>query len=211
MNIVTMTIPPPNTVSATPTVVEEGTSTNATQVIGNRYFANGTGLAYFDDGAVFPFNHAITPGYGFYYDDSTIFYAEDIPDVAASMNTTANNNANSNDDNTTTATTHDIVIPRGFEVSSGNATTIQPEVLRVKVGDTVRWINEDWNSISLRSPPYVGGGSNVTLSDLALTLDGSNFDEYIQPGKTLSIQFSKPGGFHYEISESTGTVIVEER
>ncbi len=49
------------TASATPTVVEERTSNNATQVIANRFFANGTGLAYFNDGAVFPFNHAITP------------------------------------------------------------------------------------------------------------------------------------------------------
>ncbi len=119
-------------------------------------------------------------GYGFYYDDLTIFYAGDIPDVTASMNTTANNNVNSNNDNTTTTTTtaHDIVIPRGFEASPCNV-TIQPRVLKIKVGDTVRWVNEDWNSVSLRSPPYVGGGSNVTLSDLALTLDGTNIDEYI--------------------------------
>jgi plastocyanin len=84
-------------------------------------------------------------------------------------------------------------------------------VLEIKVGDTVRWVNEDWNSVSLRSPPYVGGGSNVTLSDLALILDGMNFDEYIEPGKTLSIQFTRPGGFHYQYADVAGTIIVEER
>jgi plastocyanin len=192
---------------ATPTVVEEGTSTNATQVIGNRFFANGTGLAYFSDGAVVPFNHAITPGHGFYYDESTIFYAGDIPEVTESKNitTTGSNDAN--------GTFHDIIIPRGFEASFGNA-KIQPDVLRIKVGDTVRWVNEDWNSFSLRSPPYVGGESNVTLSDVVLILDGSNFEELVEPGKTLSIQFTRPGGFHYDSffgSNVAGTIIVEER
>jgi len=191
---------------ATPTVIEEGTSTNATQVIGNRFFANGTGLAYFSDGAVFPFNHAITPGYGFYYDESTNFYAGDIPEVTESKNITTTGSSGAS------GTVHDIVIPRGFEASSGSA-TIQPDVLRIKVGDSVRWVNEDWNSFSLMSPPYVGGGSNVTLSDLALILDGSNFEEYIEPGKTLSIQFTRPGGFHYGSSFGSnvaGTIIVEE-
>ena len=194
--------------SATPTVIGEGTINNATQVIGNRFFANGTGVAYFSDGAVFPFNHAITSGYGFYYDDSTIFYAGNIPGITASKNNNTNNNVSGSNNNS--STNHNIVIPRGFEASSANV-TIQPSVLRIKVGDTVRWVNQDWNSISLRSPPYVGGGSNVTLSDLSLTLDGINFDEYIEPGKTLSIQFTRAGGFHYEMSDVAGTIIVEER
>lgn len=197
---------------ATPTVVEEGTSENATQVIGNRFFANGTGLAYFSDGAVFPFNHAITPGYGFYYDESTIFYAGDIPGDIPEVTSSENIPTSSSSD--ASGTVHDIVIPRGFEASSGNA-TLEPNVLRINVGDTVRWVNQDWNTFPLKSPPYVGGGSNVTLSDLALILDGSNFEEYIEPGKTLSIQFTRPGGFHYSSSsigsEVAGTIIVEGR
>jgi plastocyanin len=176
--------------------------------MGNRFFANGTGLAYFNDSAVFQFNQAITPSYGFYYDDSTIFYGGDFPGVTANKtNTSGSVNRNINN------TMNDAAIPRGIGAESRNL-TLQPDVLRITVGDIVRWINEDWNSHSLNSPPYVSGGSNVTVSDLHLILDGMNFEtRSIAPGKTVSIQFTKPGGFHYTEmfgSNVVGTVIVDK-
>jgi hypothetical protein len=48
---------------------------------GQQYFANGTGIAYFDDGTTQSFKHIITAAAGYYYDNSTIFYTGEIPGV----------------------------------------------------------------------------------------------------------------------------------
>ena len=54
-------------------------SVSALRLIGERFFANGTGTAYFDDGPTASFRHTITSVAGYYYDNSTVFAVGEIP------------------------------------------------------------------------------------------------------------------------------------
>ena len=156
------------------------------KVTGERYFANGTGVAYIADGSTRLFRHMITPENEYYYDDSTIFYAGDIPEVnstdAISTGRTANVSIN-------------------FGGSNLGNKSFDPNPVRIKVGDTVTWTNNDQYSVyTITSPPP------------RVATQGTNFmSDRLEPGDTFSHTFTKTGGFHYEAGYGMrGTVIVEE-
>jgi plastocyanin len=156
------------------------------KVTGERYFANGTGITYFTDGSTRPFRHMITPENGYYYDNSTIFYTGGIPEVNS-------NNA------TSTGRTVNVTI--NFGGSNLGNKSFDPDPVRIKVGDTVTWTNNDqYSAYTIASPPHRVG------------IQGTNFmSDRLEPGDTFSHMFTKPGGFHYEAGYGMrGTVIVEE-
>jgi plastocyanin len=156
------------------------------KVTGERYFANGTGITYFTDGATRLFRHMITPEMGYYYDNSTIFYTGDIPNV---------NSTN------VTSTGRTVNVTINFGGSNLGNKSFDPNPVRIKVGDTVTWTNNDqYSAYTIASPPPRVG------------IQGTNFmSDRLEPGDTFSHTFTKPGGFHYEAgSRMRGTVIVEE-
>ncbi len=157
------------------------------KVTGERYFANGTGVAYFTDGATRLFRHMITPEMEYYYDNSTIFYAGEIPEVK---------------NNTSTISTGRTVnVSINFGGSNLGNKSFDPNPVRIKVGDTVTWTNNDQYSVyTIASPPPQTG------------ILGMNFmSDRLESGDTFSHTFTKPGGFHYEAGYGMrGTVIVEE-
>ena len=156
------------------------------KVTGERYFANGTGITYFTDGATRLFRHMITPEMGYYYDNSTIFYTGDIPEV---------NRTN------VTSTGRTVNVTINFGGSNLGNKSFDPNPVRIKVGDTVTWTNNDqYSAYTIASPPPRVG------------IQGTNFmSDRLEPGDTFSHTFTKPGGFHYEASyRMRGTVIVEE-
>ena len=57
-----------------------GTTTQLA-MIGQQYFANGTGIAYFNDGTTQQFGHHFRGADGYYYDESTPFYIDEVPGV----------------------------------------------------------------------------------------------------------------------------------
>ena len=59
------------------------------------------------------------------------------------------------------------------------------------MGDVVTFINEDWQSHSIRSPPDTYGSEAVPA--------GANFEFSLASGQSASILLSKPIGFHYEL------------
>ena len=157
------------------------------KVTGERYFANGTGIAYFTDGTVRLFRHMITPENEYYYDNSTIFYAGNIPEVNS-------NNA--------TSTGRTVNVSINFGGSNLGNKSFDPNPVRIKVGDTVTWTNNDQYSayVIVSPPPHHTG------------ILGMNFmSDRLEPGDTFSHTFTKTGGFHYEAGYGMrGTVIVEE-
>ena len=156
------------------------------KVTGERYFANGTGFAYFTDGATRLFRHMITPEMEFYYDNSTIFYAGDIPEV---------NSTNA------ISTGRTVSVSINFGGSNLGNKSFDPNPVRIKVGDTVTWTNNDqYSAYTIASPPPQTG------------ILGMNFmSDRLESGDTFSHTFTKPGGFHYEAGYGMrGTVIVEE-
>ena len=156
------------------------------EVTGQRYFANSTGVAYFTDGATRLFRHTITPENEFYYDNSTIFYAGDIPEV---------NSTNA------TSTGRTVNVSINFGGSNLGNKSFDPNPVRIMVGDTVTWTNNDlYSAYIITSPPLQTG------------IRGMNFiSDRLEPGDTFSHTFTKPGGFHYEAGYGMrGTVIVEE-
>jgi plastocyanin len=156
------------------------------KVTGERYFANGTGVAYFTDGATRLFRHMITPEKEYYYDNSTMFYAGDIPEVNS-------NNA--------TSTGRTVNVSINFGGSNLGNKSFDPNPVRIKVGDTVTWTNNDqYSAYTIASPPPQTG------------ILGMNFmSDRLESGDTFSHTFTKPGGFHYEAGYGMrGTVIVEE-
>jgi plastocyanin len=100
-----------------------------------------------------------------------------------------------------------VTIPYGTELLPGNQ-TFQPNIVRIKVGDIVQWINEDWQIHDFMSPPG--------LPDSPAVARGLNFHCGIfSQGQSCAIGFSRPGGFHYAESldlrpGAIGTIIVEE-
>jgi plastocyanin len=156
------------------------------KVTGERYFANGTGIAYFTDGTTRLFRHMITPEKEYYYDNSTIFYAGNIPEV---------NSTNA------TSTGRTVNVSINFGGSNLGNKSFDPNPVRIKVGDTVTWTNDDqYSAYIIASPPPQTG------------IIGMNFmSDRLEPGDTFSHMFTNPGGFHYSASYGMrGTVIVEE-
>jgi plastocyanin len=156
------------------------------KLTGERYFANSTGIAYFTDGTVRLFRHMITPENEYYYDNSTIFYAGDIPEV---------NSTNA------TSTGRTVNVSINFGGSNLGNKSFDPNPVRIKVGDTVTWTNNDlYSAYIITSPPLQTG------------IPSMNFiSDRLEPGDIFSHTFTKPGGFHYEASYGMrGTVIVEE-
>lgn len=169
-------------------------SVSALRLIGERFFANGTGTAYFDDGTTASFRHTITSAAGYYYDNSTVFAVGEIPGF--DMN-----------DTITLGITGDIItitIPYGAELL-GNSSIQPSSIIKAKVGDVVTFKNEDWQSHSIRSPPDTYGSEAVP--------EGANFEFSLAPGQSASILISKPIGMHYELEgeDIKGAVIAEER
>jgi plastocyanin len=192
----TSSLPP--SASSTPITTAEnnsGSSTNQSssggmgvgvKVTGERYFANGTGVAYFTDGVTRLFRHMITPENEYYYDNSTIFYAGDILEVNS---------------NNTISTGRTVNVSINFGGSNLGNKSFDPNPVRIKVGDTVTWTNNDQYSVyTITSPPPRVG------------TQGMNFmSDRLEPGDTFSHTFTKTGGFHYEAGYGMrGTVIVEE-
>jgi plastocyanin len=191
--------PPPSASSSTPIAAannSSGSSSNQSssggvggegvKVTGERYFANGTGIAYFTDGTTRLFRHMITPEKEYFYDNSTIFYAGDIPEV---------NSTNA------TSTGRTVNVSINFGGSNLGNKSFDPNPVRIKVGDTVTWTNDDqYSTYTIASPPLQPG------------ILGMNFmSDRLEPGDTFSHTFTKPGGFHYEAAYGMrGTVIVEE-
>jgi hypothetical protein len=169
-------------------------SVSALRLIGERFFANGTGTAYFDDGTTASFRHTITSAAGYYYDNSTVFAVGEIPGFDVN-------------DTITLGITGDIItvtILYGAELLGNNS--IQPSsIINAKVGDVVTFKNEDWQSYSIRSPPDTYGSEAVP--------EGANFEFSLAPGQSASILISKPIGMHYELvgKDIKGAVIAEER
>jgi hypothetical protein len=169
-------------------------SVSALRLIGERFFANGTGTAYFDDGTTASFRHTITSAAGYYYDNSTVFAVGEIPGFDVN-------------DTITLGITGDIItvtILYGAELLGNNS--IQPSsIINAKVGDVVTFKNEDWQSYSIRSPPDTYGSEAVP--------EGANFEFSLAPGQSASILISKPIGMHYELvgEDIKGAVIAEER
>jgi plastocyanin len=222
----------PTTAAATPVIIGKGTTGNASEVVGNRFFKNGTGIAYFNDGLKVLFNHSNTPENGFYYDNTTVFYAGDIPEISSS------NNNSSNTSSVSVGVNRNVVIPRQVvgsddrqapppttttTTTTTNTTTMtgstifQPSVVRIKVDDTVTWINEDYKTHSISSPPLVLDiNKNGDIPDFDLFTDNRNFQTgAIESGETLTMQFNNAGGFHYydplaSGDGNAGTIIVEE-
>jgi hypothetical protein len=63
------------------TNLQQQSSANAISLIGERFFANRTGLGYFDDGTARLFTHTLAPESGSYYDNSTAFVAGNVPGI----------------------------------------------------------------------------------------------------------------------------------
>jgi len=185
------------------------------QLSGQQYFANGTGIMYFSDNTTMPFTHSITPENGYYYDNSTLFLIGEMPGVSAEPKDIASLMY--------TGTQVNITIPRGAEMLPDNQ-TFQPNVVRVKVGDLVSFVNNNFQVHRIVSPPYQGdiNANNNTNSTTATTAiattsvvpSGITFDSIIEPGDSASVVFSSPGGFHFNDAfneNATGTLIVEEK
>jgi hypothetical protein len=81
--------------------------------------------------------------------------------------------------------------------------SFQPNPVKVKVGDTITWLNQDWQSHRLMSPPETFDSSVPA---------GANFDSgWLAPGQSFSITMTRPAGFHYQSvleSDMIGTIIV---
>jgi hypothetical protein len=170
-------------------------SVSALRLTGERFFANGTGTAYFDDGTTASFRHTITSSAGYYYDNSTVFAVGEIPGIEM------------NDTITTLGIPGDVItvtIPYGAEVL-GNRSIQPSSIIKGKVGDVVTFINEDWQSHFIRSPPDTYGSEAVPA--------GANFEFSLASGQSASILLSKPIGMHYELVGEgiRGAVIVQER
>ena len=184
------------------------------ELSGQQYFANGTGIMYFSDNTTMPFTHSITPENGYYYDNSTLFLIGEIPGVSAEPKDIASLMS--------TGTQVNITIPRSAEMLTDNQ-TFQPNVVRVKVGDLVSFVNNDFQVHRIVSPPYQGdinaNNTNTTtttttaMATTSVVPSGIIFDSKIEPGNSASVVFSSPGGFHFNDAfneNATGTIIVEK-
>ncbi len=120
---------------------------------------------------------AVTVGY---ISTTTVVQAQDIP--------------LSSEERSTVSTVHEVLIPKALD-------KFVPAMLNIRVGDTVKWVNEDDRAHPIASIP--GQGTN----------DKELFSAPIAPGKSWSHTFKQAGEYpyfcyiHYVMM---GAVIVEE-
>jgi plastocyanin len=171
-------------------------------MIGQQYFADGMGIAYFNDGTTQEFEHRITEAGGYYFDESTPFYIGAVPGVGnntdsvecseinpatgAIQTTTPNaDNSTFSSGNTTTVT-----IIRGASILEDKSRAVDPSpIVTINVNDTVQWINQDTQVYLLISPPP------TIRSDIEEgTIISTNVYEN---GGAHACTFSEPGGYHY--------------
>jgi plastocyanin len=182
-------------------VATQQQSTTALSLTGEQFLPNGTGIAHLDDGTMIPFNHTITPTNGFYYDNSTVFVAGEIPGFEMNETITAMNNQSGGLGST--GNMINVAIAFGSEFLGDMS--FQPNKLKAKVGDVVTFKNEDWKDHRLMSPP---AASNPAVSA------GANFDVLLFSGHNYTIILTRPVGMHYESwgeEDMKGVVIVEQR
>jgi hypothetical protein len=186
-------IPGTNTTTTT-------TTTGVLEMIGQQFFKNGTGIAYFNDNSTRPFTHAITPENGFYYDNSTVFLDGDVPGVSIKPDEFYG---------LMTGNTTIITIPNGAGLLPPNQ-KFQPNLVTVKVGDTIQFLNNDYKAHRVVSPPDL----SVTGANEEAVPSGANFDETLYQGdQSDPIVISRPGGFHFNdfyVENATGTIIAVE-
>lgn len=208
------------------TAKQEQRSSFALSMIGQQYFANGTGIAYFDDNSTSKFEHEMTQLNGWYYDNKTIFYVGEIPGVSTANNvkcsggygdtsnsttTIVNNSSNSNN-----TTNHTLTIINGADVVENKSKAIQPSpIITIKAGDTVTWTNNDATTHIIRAPPgnFMFEGKIPYGQTFDTILSGTTSPAI--EDRSFSCTFTEPGGFQYDIDNSNnrivGAVIVEKR
>jgi plastocyanin len=196
-------------------------------MIGQQYFADGTGIAYFNDGTTEEFEHTLTADEGYYYDESTPFYLDEVPGIgnnngsimcaenintlelrrqASMTNSTTTMPPSSADDGNRTLETGNITtitIIRGASLLSDKSRAVDPNaVVTINVNDIVTWQNQDTTNHWLTSPPMSIGG-NLPYATFMNTFISPN-------GGTYSCTFTEPGGYHYTLgSDIKGAVMVE--
>jgi hypothetical protein len=179
------------------------TTAHALRMIGQQFFPNGTGTAYFDDGTTEQFEHAFTPEQGYYYDNTTTFINGAPPGFEGNQTII---DINSRPDGYgSTGDIINVTIANGAELLGDRA--IQPSnIIHAKAGDVIVLWNEDWQVHNLQSPPQ-----DYTTPTPA----GGNWGGIINPGEYVSLILTKPGaGYHFADtynSEIKGAVIIEER
>jgi plastocyanin len=102
-----------------------------------------------------------------------------------------------------------VTIIYGASALDNKSRAFEPNPVRMKVGDTVTWINQDLNLHDLHSPPRV-----PILPSEGVLSSTTFFGLVSENGGTFSCTFNKPGGFHYADSfdpNMTGTIIVEKK
>jgi plastocyanin len=166
---------------------------------GQQFYENGTGTAHFSDGSTIGFNHSITPGNGFYYDNSSIFVAGEIPGYEINDTITGLNNQNH-----TTGDIINVTIVSGAAFL-GNRSIYPSTIINASVGDIITFTNDDVTTHIIRSPP---SDPNPQVAA------GMNFDFWLFPGQSYSLVMTRPGvGQHYELlgDDIKGAVIVEKQ
>jgi plastocyanin len=195
-------------------------------MIGQQYFADGTGIAYFNDGTTQGFEHTLTEDEGYYFDESTPFYIGAVPEVGNNTGSVVCNDIDAGQspltnssgaipssidgDNTIGGNTTNVTIIRGASILEDKSRAVDPSpIVTVKVNDTVKWINEDTTHVWLVSPPITGDNDIPYGTIIPRTIVNEN-------GGALACTFSEPGGFHYTLrpfdttTEIKGAVIVTE-
>lgn len=185
--------------------------------MGERFFANGTGVAYFDHGTITrPFTHTIKPEYGFYYDNSSAFVAGDVPGVGVVVAFDTNYKGYINASEMVGGKTVNISIPFDIDNLPAQNQTFQPNVAYAKVGDRIKITNEDWrNTFIISSPPEASTSRGRSGDDSVKS--GLNFGNIgLSPGEPFSMIATNAGGIHYNsmfnsTTEMTGTIIITEK
>lgn len=183
--------------------------TTTVELIGQQYFENGTGISYFSDNTSRPFTHSITPENGFYYNNSVTYSIGEVPAASSNNNNNSNNASSSNISPPTTGNVINITIPYGVDQLPANQ-TFQPNSVTVKVGDTIQFVNNDYQSHRIVSPPSTLFDSNNKAVPSAATFDTGN----LNPGDvSTNMTALRPGGYHYNDNyneAATGTIIIVE-
>jgi hypothetical protein len=179
---------------------------SALEMTGQQYFANGTGIAYFDDGTTYPFNHTITPGNGWYYDNSTAtaFLSGEIPGLELNDTISQMNDPERGGTFGATGDIINVTIANGVDFL-GNRSIQPSNIIKAKVGDAITFTNEDSEAVIIGSPP-----SDPSIdSKLA---SNTNFHTWVFPGQSYTLLMTRPGALHYEFygDDIKGAIIVEE-
>ena len=192
--------------TTTTTNASTTTTSGTLSMTGQRFLPEGTGIAYFNDGTMAPFEHKFTPEEGYYYDNSTVFVYGQVEGYE-SNNTIWELNAQARargEYGSVTGDTINVTISNGAEFLGDRA--IQPsKIIKAKVGDILVWTNEDFNSHNIQSPPNDFSG---------ISPQGGNFEMNLGPGENSTLVLTKAVGMHYNDvynPELKGAIIVEER